>query len=76
MGPGASAILAQTAPNENEIPILSKSNWARTRLGITTPNVIRSPSPKYWLRTKLFTSKGIFFSEKLISMLKIECYSL
>ena len=63
IGPGVSEMLTQTAPKETEIPILSKSNWARIKLGKTTPKVMRSPSPKYWLSTKFFTSLVIFFGE-------------
>jgi hypothetical protein len=53
IGPGVSAILAHNAPKEILIPIFNKSNCANNKLGSTTPKVIRSPSPKCGLKTKL-----------------------
>lgn len=62
-GPGLSTMLIHNAPKEIEIPNCNSPNLEAIKLGNTTPNVMRSPSPKCGERIKFFKDLMIVSDE-------------
>src|SRR5690606_25556456 len=58
--PGVSEIPTTSAPKEISVPVVNSPKKAQIITGTIHPNVMRSPSSKYWLKKKLLISCDLF----------------